>query len=341
MSAAPGDGRAPLVVVLGASGYIGSAVVAQLARRPVRLRLVSRRPAAPPAARGAVVGRATVEQVVADLAVPGAAARAVAGADAVLDLVAHLDPAVGWRAVEGGGEELGERLGAGLVREIAGALRAGRRPAAAPPPLVVLAGSASQAGRGGGVVDGTGPDRPATVYARQKLAAEKELLAAGAEGVLRGVSLRLPTVYGSGPGPDGHGVVAAMARRALAGEPLTVWGTGSVVRDLLHVTDAAAAFTACLDHGAELAGRHWPVGTGRPVPVRELFTALARAVAERTGRPAVPVTSVAPPAAATAADAAGTVVDATAFRAATGWRPRRELPEALAELAAALADRSL
>ncbi|MCG6495591.1 NAD(P)-dependent oxidoreductase [Kitasatospora sp. A2-31] len=334
MSAAPGGGRTPLVVVLGASGYIGSAVAAQLARRPIRLRLVSRRPAVVPAARTAVV-----EQVVADLAAPGAAARAVAGADAVLDLVAHLDPAVGWRAVEAGGAELGERLGAALVREIAGALGTGHRPAGAPPPLVVLAGSASQAGRGG-VVDGTGPDRPVTVYARQKLAAETALLAAGAEGVLRGVSLRLPTVYGRGPGPDGHGVVAAMARRALAGEPLTVWGTGSVVRDLLHVTDAAAAFTACLDHGAELAGRHWPVGTGRAVPVRELFTALARAVAERTGRPAVRVDSVAPPAAATAADVAGTVVDASAFRAVTGWRPRRELPEALAELAAALADRS-
>ncbi|MEV6210112.1 NAD-dependent epimerase/dehydratase family protein [Kitasatospora sp. NPDC051914] len=334
MRPAPGGSRAPLVVVLGASGYIGSAVVAELARRPVRLRLVARRPAVLPADRAAVV-----EDVPADLSVPGAGARAVAGADAVLDLVAHLDRTVGWRAAEGDGQRLGERLGVGLVHEIADALRAARRPPGTPPPLVVLAGSASQAGRGG-PVDGTGPDRPATVYARQKTAAEAVLKAATAGGVLRGVSLRLPTVYGSGPGPDGNGVVAAMALRALAGQPLTVWGTGSVVRDLLHVTDAAAAFAACLDHGAELAGRHWTVGTGRPVPVRELFTAVARAVAARTGRPTVPVVSVPPPAAATSADAAGTVVDASAFRAVTGWCPRRDLPEALDELAAVLAGRT-
>ncbi|MFJ9520154.1 NAD-dependent epimerase/dehydratase family protein [Kitasatospora sp. NPDC101801] len=329
MTAAPGDGRAPLVVVLGASGYLGSAVVAELARRPVRLRLVARRA---PVLPGEPV--ADCESVLADLAAPGAAAEAVAGADAVVHLVAELDRAVGWRAVEQAGEQRGERLGAGLVREIAGALRGTGGPA----PLLVLAGSASQAGRAG-LVDGTGPDRPTTVYARQKLSAERELMAATAEGLLRGVSLRLPTVYGRGPGPEGNGVVAAMVRRALAGQPLTVWGTGGVVRDLLHVADAAAAFTACLDHGARLSGWPWPVGTGRPVQVRELFTAIARAVAARTGRPPVPVDSVQPPAAATAADAAGTVVDASAFRDATGWHPRRELAESLAELAADLADR--
>ena len=37
------DGHRPLVTVLGAAGFIGSAVVSALARRPVRLRLVSRR----------------------------------------------------------------------------------------------------------------------------------------------------------------------------------------------------------------------------------------------------------------------------------------------------------
>ncbi|BFO18345.1 hypothetical protein SHKM778_47330 [Streptomyces sp. KM77-8] len=155
--------------------------------------------------------------------------------------------------------------------------------------------------------------------------------------MLRGVSLRLPTVYGAGPGPHGNGVVTSMVRRALAGEPLPVWNEGSVERDLLHVRDAARAFAACLDRAQALAGRHWVVGTGRPVRVADLFGAVARSVAAHTGAPRVPVVSVAAPATATAADARGTVIDASAFRAVTGWRPRQSLPGALDELVATLA----
>lgn len=227
-------------------------------------------------------------------------------------------------------------MNVGLAHDLVAALRARR--GGGPPPVVLFAGSASQVGRAG-LIDGSEPDEPVTVYARQKLAAERTLLAASAEGVLRGVSLRLPTVYGAGPGPLGNGVVTAMARRAFAGEPLPVWGEGSVERDLLHVRDAARAFAVCTDHVGTLAGRHWVVGTGRPVRVADLFAAVARSVAARTGGPRVPVVSVEPPATATAADARGTVIDASAFRTATGWRPRQSLPEALDELVAVLARR--
>ncbi|MFD0822085.1 NAD-dependent epimerase/dehydratase family protein, partial [Micromonospora zhanjiangensis] len=38
--------KSPLVVLLGASGFVGSAVLRELAARPGRVRAVSRRPAA-------------------------------------------------------------------------------------------------------------------------------------------------------------------------------------------------------------------------------------------------------------------------------------------------------
>ncbi|MEU4209195.1 NAD-dependent epimerase/dehydratase [Streptomyces sp. NPDC026206] len=319
----------PLVVVLGASGYIGSAVVAELARRPVRLRLVARRAGTLPPGGGA-----WIERCPADVSAPGALARAVAGADVVIHLVAHkAGGAVSWRAAEG--DALAERLNAGLMREVVAALRAQGRPAGRPP-VVLFAGSASQVGRPGRI-DGSEPDEPVTVYARQKLDAERALMAATAEGVVRGISLRLPTVYGRGPGPHGGGVVAAMALRALAGEPLTVWNNGAVERDLVHVRDVARAFSACLDHADALAGKHWLVGTGRAVRVADLFHAVAASVSARTGLAPVPVIPVEPPATATAADARGTVVDSSAFHSVTGWRPRLPLREALDELVAALA----
>ncbi|OSC71053.1 NAD-dependent epimerase/dehydratase [Streptomyces sp. 4F] len=315
----------PLITVLGASGFIGSHVVAELAVRPVRLRAVARRPTVP-----AGLGRsvADVETCAVDLSRPGALAEAVAGSDAVVHLVAHLDGAGAWRAADG--DSAAERLNTGLVQELADALRP--TPAAGRPPAVVLFASTAT----------TAPDpastAPATPYERQKAAAERILADATAAGELCGVSLRLPTVFGPATAPAvDRGVVSAMARRALDGEPITMWHDGTVRRDLLYVRDAATAFTAALDHARTLAGRHWSVGSGHATPLGDVFRALAATVASRTGGPPVPVRRVEPPAFASAADFRDVRTDPAPFGSATGWAPRVPLREALDRTVAALA----
>jgi nucleoside-diphosphate-sugar epimerase len=322
------DVERPQVTVLGASGFVGSAVTAALARRDIRLRLVARRPAAHPA--GAV---AAIETRTADLTVPGAVAAAVAGADAVVNLVLHDS---GWR---GAGDPASDGANVGVLRELVLALRHARRPA----PVVIFAGSTSQVGVPRRVpIDGTEPDDPVTAYDRQKQAAEELLRAETLSGAVSGITLRLPTVFGPGPAPAARepGVVAAMTRRALAGEPLTLWGNGSVERDLLYVDDAGEAFAAALDRPETLAGRHWLLGSGRGISLRELFGTIAELVAERTGRPAVPVVSMPAPPDATATDAYSLVADSSAFRSATGWHPRVPLREALRRTVTVLADRA-
>lgn len=319
--------RVPLVVVLGASGYVGSAVTALLVRQPLRLRLVARRRSGVP---GPAVARIDVCQ--ADLARPGAVARAVAGADAVLHLVTH---AGGWRAADQDPDH--ERVNVGLVHEVVSALAQERRPGRAP--VLVLAGSTSQVGLPPRrPLDGTEPDHPETAYDRQKLAAEEAVMQASARGVVRGVALRLPTVFGRShalPVED-DGVVSVMTRRAVAGEPLTLWTAGEVERDLLAVDDVAAAFAAAIDFADALNGRHWLLGTGRGVRLDDLFWAIAATVAARTGRPPVPVESVAPPGHATTTDRRGVVIDSSAFRAVTGWTPRTSLEQGLDSTVAAV-----
>ncbi|MFH8987719.1 NAD-dependent epimerase/dehydratase family protein [Streptomyces sp. NPDC017940] len=321
--------RAPRVTVLGASGFLGSAVAAMLARRRIRLRLVARRPSAVPA--GAV---ADVEVRAADLTDAASLAAAVDGADAIVHLVCHRSGARAWRTDD---DPLGEWVNVGMVHALVDVLRAtpgGRRPAC------VFAGSASQVGLTARTrIDGTETDRPASRYDRHKVLAERALLDATREGVLRAVSLRLPTVYGESRTPtaaDG-GVVTAMARRALAGEPLTVWRDGTIGRDLLHVDDAAHALVTGLDRVDELAGRHWLVGTGRTTALGDLFRAVSLLAADRTGREPVPVVTVEPPDHATPADFHSFTVDATAFGEATGWSPRVPLHEGLRRTVGALA----
>jgi len=314
----------PTVVVLGASGMLGTAVTRELSSRPIRLRAVGRR--TPTVPHGCV---ADVEIHRADLTEPGEVARATEGADAVMHLVAHTAGAGQWRSADR--DTAAERVTVGLVHDLVDVLAARERT-----PVVVFAGTTSQVGRTtAAVLDGTEEDHPVTEYDRQKLAAERALETATAEGVLHGITLRLGTLFSQGtdPGVQDRGVVAGMTRRALAGEPLTMWNDGSVRRDLLCVDDAARAFVAALDNTDALAGRHWLVGTGEATSVGELFTAIARAVSAHTGRPPVPVVSVPPPAESIAADVVDFVVDPSAFQRATGWTARIPLADALASLA--------
>ncbi|MER5934746.1 NAD-dependent epimerase/dehydratase [Streptomyces sp. NPDC002054] len=345
-----------LITVLGASGFIGSAVTAELALHGARLRTVSRRPALE------VPG---AEHRIADVTEPGRLAEAVAGSDAVIHLVAELSGTgtANWRAAgDGPAARLMEDLVGALADGRAGRGGTGRRTEAGPRAKAdggSGAGGRAEDGRPGAVgchgaagrpggpppvvlfastVPPCGPGAP-TPYERGKRAAEQVLERATARGAVRGISLRLPTVYGpatTGAGAADRGVVSAMARRAAAGDPITLWHDGTVRRDLLYVRDAAAAFAAALGHADALAGTHWDVGTGDSLPLGEVFHALAGVVAARTGRPPVPVLRVEAPPYAAAADFRDVTADPAPFRTATGWAPRVPLPEGLARTAAAL-----
>ncbi|MFX0579414.1 NAD-dependent epimerase/dehydratase family protein [Nocardia nepalensis] len=310
-------GDRPSVVVLGGSGFVGAAVVEALARRPIRLRTVGRRPPMVP-----TDPVAEVEALCTDLTTAAGLKAAVADADTVVHLLMHTG---GWR--EAADNPAAERVNVGVMSDLVGLVGQSRRP-----PVVVFAGSTSQAGLPERIpLDGSEPDRPTTAYDRHKHTAEQVLGAATAAGLVRGVSLRLPTVYGDSPRGQltGRGVVSTMVRKAFAGEELTLWNDGTVERDLLYVHDAADAFLAGIDHADGLAGRHWLLGTGHGVPLGQVLHTIADLVAAHLGRPPVPVVCVPPPDLATVTDMHSVVIDSSRFRAATGWRPRVPLHTAL------------
>ncbi|MFF0478787.1 NAD-dependent epimerase/dehydratase family protein [Streptomyces sp. NPDC004284] len=313
----------PLIVVLGAAGFVGSAIFRELAQHPVRVRAVSRRKV--PVPDGA---RADIEVLSTDLTEPGQMAAAVAGADVVIHSLAYIAGASTWRIAD---DDTGaRRVHVGLMQDLLDTL--GDRTAFPEPPTVLFTGSVTAAGSSDReVLDGTEPDRPKGYYERLKLEAERLLLAADAAGTVRGACLRLTTLYGYSAGSTARdkGIVSTMTRRAVAGEPLTMWHDGTVRRDLLHVDDVARAFWAATGRIDALAGRRWLIGTGQGAPLGQVFTKVSALVAEQTGKEPVPVVCVEPPEYAEVSDFRSVIIDSSPFRAATGWEPRVSLDEGL------------
>jgi nucleoside-diphosphate-sugar epimerase len=304
--------RGKTVVVTGASGYIAAAIVERLAGVAAKVVRLSRKAPAP---------RAGCSDLTGDYADPELWRLALPGADAVFHLAAQTsfykaaeDPDADFRA---------------NVAPMRALLETGRREGLKP--FIVFAGSSTQAGLPQRTpVDESHPDAPITVYDLHKLLSEKLLEGYARQGLARGATLRLSNVYGPGPKSSAadRGILNASIGRALRDESLTVYGAGDAVRDYLYIDDMAAAFLAAGRGGPSLDGRHFVMGSGRGISLRDAFNLVVARVEAKTGRK-VPVVSVPEPAGLSPIESRRFVANADAFRQASGWAPAVALEDGI------------
>ena len=126
---------------------------------------------------------------------------------------------------------------------------------------------------------------------------------------------RMSCIYGQHQhGTEDQGWVAHFLVRALAGEPVTIFGDGAQVRDVLYVDDLVEAFLAARERIGELAGRAFNVGGG-PDSTLSLLE-LVGLIAELHG--SVPPVRFAEE---RIGDQRWYVSSTAALREATGWAP--------------------
>jgi UDP-glucose 4-epimerase len=198
-------------------------------------------------------------------------------------------------------------------------------------PTIIFAGTATEVGLSATIpVDESQPDCPITIYDLHKLMAEKYLAHYANEGIVRGATLRLANVYGPGPRSSSadRGVLNMMIRRALAGEPMTVYGQGNETRDYVYSDDVADACLRCVADIQQTNGGYFVIGSGEGHTILEAMTLVADRVALKTGVRA-PLVQVEPPQPPSPIEARNFVADSGLFTRLTGWRAKVGLTEGI------------
>lgn len=312
-------GPAVRVLVTGATGFVGAALVPALRARGHVVRAALRRePAACDADERVVVG---------DLA-PGTDWRAaVDGVDAVVHLAARVhvmhdaaaDPLAEFRRVN-----------------VEGTVALARAAAAAGVRRFVFVSSIKVNGEGtapGTAYSERDPPAPRDPYGRSKAEAETALRAVSAETGIEVVIVRPPLVYGPG--------VRANFLRLLAwaerGVPLP-FGAVDNRRSLVYVGNLADALVACVEHPAA-AGCVFLVSDGEDLSTGDLVRRIARALGRQPRLLPVPAGLLGGLArlAGRGAEAdrlLGSLrVDPSALRERLGWSPPHRVDDALAATA--------
>jgi CDP-paratose 2-epimerase len=138
--------------------------------------------------------------------------------------------------------------------------------------------------------------------------------------------LRMSCIYGPHQrGTEDQGWVAHFMLRALRQEPITVYGDGHQVRDLLYVEDLVDALLAASANRRALTGRPFNLGGG-PVNAASVLEVIEMIGELVGGAPEVRWESW------RTADQRYYVSDTSAFTELTGWRPRVTVGEGLASL---------
>ena len=122
-----------------------------------------------------------------------------------------------------------------------------------------------------------------TPYGCSKGAADQYVLDYARSFGLPACVIRMSCIYGQRQrGTEDQGWVAHFLIRALNGEPITLYGDGAQVRDILDVSDAVDAYLAAWERIDAVAGRAFNLGGGadNAVSLRQLM----RLIGQLTGR---------------------------------------------------------
>jgi CDP-paratose 2-epimerase len=164
-------------------------------------------------------------------------------------------------------------------------------------------------------------------YGCSKGAAEQYVLDYARTFHLPAVVFRMSCIYGPHQfGTEDQGWVAHFLIQALKGRPVTLYGDGLQVRDILFVEDLVDAMLLAHANIDALAGEGFNIGGGptNTISLLELLELIETITGDAPAHTIEPWRT---------ADQRYYVSDTTKFSAATGWRPRTSVVDGVSRLA--------
>jgi UDP-glucose 4-epimerase len=198
-------------------------------------------------------------------------------------------------------------------------------------PIVIVAGTATQVGlTEQTLVNEEVADDPVTFYDIHKLHAEQSLKQYIRNEHVRGACLRLANVYGPGVASStaGRGILNMMVRRALRGEPLTLYGEGTQVRDYVYIDDVVQAFLAVAKNIDATNGGHYIVGSGVGHSLLDAYNMIIDKVKEISSE-VIELKHVKPPGELSPIEFRDFIADPSELKHATAWSPKFSLGEGI------------
>jgi UDP-glucose 4-epimerase len=157
----------------------------------------------------------------------------------------------------------------------------------------------------------TVPTEPMCSYGITKLAIEKYL---GLFEMLHGmgyVVFRLSNPFGERQRSGAQGAIAAFIDKMLRGEPIEIWGDGSVVRDYIYVENAIDALVEGMNYSGEQ--RVFNVGSGVGHSLNDVLEILERVSGRKVPRNYSPSRAI---------DVPRNILDIGLIKDEIGWAPR-------------------
>ena len=253
-----------------------------------------------------------IELVVADIIQPGAVLAATQGADVVVHLAAN----------SGVERSIGDPA-ADCTTNVLGTLSCLEAARHASVRRFLFASSGAPMGASEPPHHEAKVPKPISPYGASKLAGEGYCSAYFHSFGVEAVALRFGNVYGPGSSHK-TSLVARLIRRALAGEPLEVFGDGSQTRDFIYIDDLLEAIAKAAAIPG-IGGETFQIATASETTVAEVASRLAAMLAQ-AGLSDVRICRAAP----RLGDMPRNFADTAKARQRLAWRPAVPLNEGLA-----------
>ena len=172
-------------------------------------------------------------------------------------------------------------------------------------------------------IDEGHPTDPLVSYGITKLVIEKYLYLYERMHGIKPISLRVANPYGERQRVEtAQGAVGVFLHRALTGNPIEIWGDGSVTRDYIHISDVAEAFVRAVEYSGPKSV--FNISSGSGTSLNELIGLLEDVLGKPIERRYLPARPF---------DVPVSVLSNTLARAELHWTPSVPMREGIARTA--------